>query len=76
MSLLITASQISKTHGNKNLFEGLSFGVDENEKIGLLGSNGAGKSTLLNLLAGLDTPDEGEITPRKNLKSLINTSIG
>lgn len=53
--------------GSKLLFEGLSLGINEGEKIGLIGPNGAGKSTLLKLLAGVDTPDEGEVNRRKNL---------
>jgi len=67
MSILISANQISKNVGNTTLFEGLSLGVFEKEKIGLIGPNGAGKSTLLKMLAGLDTPDDGEISKKKNL---------
>lgn len=54
--------------GSKLLFDGLSFGVSERERLGLLGPNGAGKSTLLKILAGLETPDEGEVAASKGLR--------
>jgi ATP-binding cassette subfamily F protein uup len=50
------------------LFEGLSFGLFENERTGLIGPNGTGKSTLLKILAGLETPDDGELAIRRGLK--------
>ncbi|MCB9073210.1 MAG: ABC-F family ATP-binding cassette domain-containing protein [Bdellovibrionaceae bacterium] len=67
MSLLVSVNHIEKTMGSKLLFEDLSFGISEGEKIGLIGPNGAGKSTLLRLLAGTETPDQGEVNRRKNL---------
>jgi len=67
MSILISANQISKNVGSTTLFEDLSLGIFEKEKIGLIGPNGAGKSTLLKMLAGSDTPDDGEISRKKNL---------
>ena len=68
MSLLVSVNKLKKVMGSKLLFDGLSFGVNEREHLGLLGPNGAGKSTLLKILAGLESPDEGEVSPRKNLK--------
>jgi ATP-binding cassette subfamily F protein uup len=67
MSILISANQISKNVGSTTLFEELSLGIFEKEKIGLIGPNGAGKSTLLKMLAGTDKPDDGEISRKKNL---------
>lgn len=67
MSLLLSINQIEKTLGSKLLFENLSMGIFAHEKIGLIGPNGSGKSTLLKIISGLDTPDEGEISSKKNL---------
>lgn len=53
--------------GSKSLFDGLSFGVHENERIALIGPNGAGKSTLIKLIMGQDTPDSGEVICRRNV---------
>ena len=55
-------------YGPRPLFESLSFGLFENERTGLIGPNGTGKSTLLKILAGLESPDSGELSIRKNLK--------
>ena len=59
---LMTIEAISKSYSVKLLFEQISFGIEEGEKIGLIGVNGTGKSTLLKILAGLETPDTGKIT--------------
>ena len=46
----------------KTLFKSVSFGIDENDKIGLIGVNGTGKSTFLKIISGLDEADEGKVT--------------
>lgn len=58
---LLSATALSKSYGDKTLLENLSFGIEEGERIGLIGVNGTGKSTLLRLMAGVDTPDSGSI---------------
>jgi len=65
---LITCQSISKAFGDRPLFEDLSFGVSEGDRVGLIGPNGSGKSTFLKILAGLIEPDEGECTRRKGLR--------
>jgi ATP-binding cassette subfamily F protein uup len=66
--LLLSCQEIGKAFGAKPLFEGLSFGVFEGDRVGLVGPNGSGKSTLLKILAGLETPDTGSRSVRKRLK--------
>jgi ATP-binding cassette subfamily F protein uup len=68
MPPLISCRQISKAFGAIPLFRDITLGIQENERLGLIGPNGSGKSTLLRLLAGEDTPDNGEISRRRNLK--------
>lgn len=59
---------IGKSYGELELFSGLSFGINQGQKIALVAKNGTGKTSLLNILAGLDTPDSGEVNFRNNLK--------
>ncbi len=68
--MLLTARTISKTHGLRTLFSGVSFTVLPGERIGFVGPNGAGKSTLLKLLAGDDKPDAGTITVAKGIRTV------
>lgn len=63
----LSVENISKSFGEVQLFENLSFGINEGQKIGFLAKNGTGKTTLLNILAGLDTPDNGQVVYRKNI---------
>ncbi len=65
MSVLLSLSQVSKTLGNNQIFDNLSLGIHENEKVGLLGPNGAGKSTLLKLLAQEEPIDHGQVSLKK-----------
>ncbi|RHX84843.1 ABC-F family ATP-binding cassette domain-containing protein [Leptospira stimsonii] len=68
---LISVDKISKEIGDKVLFDQISFGINEGEKIGILGINGSGKSTLLKMLAGLDVPDSGQILKNKILQIAV-----
>lgn len=58
---LITLENISKSFSEKVLIDNISLGINEGEKIGIIGVNGAGKSTFLKVLAGVDEPDSGNI---------------
>lgn len=64
----LSAENISKTYGDKALFEGLGFGLHMGEKTALIANNGTGKSTLLRILAGKEVPDTGQITLRDGIK--------
>lgn len=58
---ILTVSGITKAYGERKLFDDTSFYLQEGEKTGIIGLNGAGKSTLLKMIAGEETPDQGEI---------------
>ena len=61
---LIALENGTKGFNDRTLFEGISFELDEGERVGLVGRNGSGKSSLLRILAGVDLPDEGVVTLR------------
>ena len=67
MSVILTARGINVRYNDRVILDGVALAVEERDRIGLVGHNGSGKSTLLNILAGRQTPDAGEITPRRNL---------
>ena len=58
---LLTAEGITHSYHDRRLFSGLSFHLNEGEKVGLIGINGTGKSTLLKIIAGILVPDEGTV---------------
>src|SRR5882724_4478695 len=68
MSILLSCRNLSKRFGPRPLFEGLTLGLFENERTGLIGPNGTGKSTLLKIFAGLEQPYSGELSMRRGLK--------
>jgi ATP-binding cassette subfamily F protein uup len=59
---ILSIESISKTYGLKPLFEGVTLGLDSEDRIGVVGGNGSGKTTLLRLIAGDLKPDSGRIT--------------
>ena len=58
---ILTAEQITKSYTERVLLDGISFSLQEGEKVGVIGINGTGKSTLLKILSGLEEPDEGKL---------------
>jgi ATP-binding cassette subfamily F protein uup len=68
MSALIYSQKIQKSYGAKQLFHGVTFGIAENDRVGIIGPNGSGKSTFLKILAGLETSDGGTVTRRQQLR--------
>jgi ABC transport system ATP-binding/permease protein len=64
---IATVENLAKTYGEKRLFDGISFGINEGDRIGLIGVNGTGKSTLLQIVAGLVQPDAGQVVFRNGL---------
>ena len=65
---LITFENICKSYSEKKLIENLSFGINDGEKIGLIGVNGTGKSTLLKIVAGVEEIDSGKITKANKVR--------
>ena len=65
---LITLENISKSYSEKKLLEDISLGINDKEKIGLIGVNGTGKSTLLKIIAGAQIPDDGTITKANKVR--------
>lgn len=63
---MLTVENVSKTYGEKQLFNSISFTIGEKERVGLIGINGTGKSSLLKIIAGLDTADEGKLITSKD----------
>src|SRR5205085_429049 len=67
MTVVITCDALRKSYAARPLFDGISFAIDDDDRVGLIGPNGAGKSTLLKIIAGLVDPDAGAIVTRKRL---------
>lgn len=65
---LITLENISKSYSEKKLLENISLGINDKEKIGLIGVNGTGKSTLLKIIAGAEVEDSGTITKANKVR--------
>ena len=60
--MLLSAENISKNYGGRQLLDHVTLHIADGDKLGLIGLNGAGKSTLLKILAGVESPDVGEVS--------------
>ena len=65
----LNVENISKSYGELNLFENLSFSIHKDQKIAFVAKNGTGKTSILNILSGKDSPDTGQIIYRKGLRT-------
>lgn len=65
---LLNVEKMSKSFTDKILFDKVSLGINEGDKIGIIGINGTGKSTLLKIIAGLEESDEGGVVKGKNIR--------
>ncbi len=63
----LSVENISKSYGERILFEDISFGINKDQKIAFVAKNGSGKTSILNIIAGLDVPDTGQIVSRKGI---------
>ena len=64
----LSVENIAKTSGERTLFEGVSFGINKDQKIAFIAKNGTGKTTLMNIIMGKDLPDAGQIVMRKGIR--------
>ena len=65
---IINIEHISKVFGEKQVFDDISCGIHQGDKIGIIGINGTGKTTLLKIIAGLEEPDQGQVIFQKGLR--------
>ncbi len=65
---LLTIENMSKSYTERMLFDKVTLGINEGDKIGVIGINGTGKSTLLKIIAGLEEPDSGTVTRGKRIR--------
>lgn len=63
----ISVENISKSYGERILYTDVSFGINAGQKIGFIAPNGSGKTSLLHILAGIESPDTGEVNSRNNI---------
>ncbi len=67
MSTILTATEITVRYGNRTVLNAATLAIEEGDRIGLVGRNGCGKTTFLRILAGLQSPDRGDVTRRREL---------
>ena len=65
---VLNIEHVSKLYGEKKIFDDVSYGIHEGDKIGIIGINGTGKTTLLKIIAGLEEPDEGQVIRQNGLR--------
>lgn len=64
----LSVENISKSYGERVLFENVSFGINKDQKIAFIAKNGSGKTTIMNMINGFDEPDTGQVVIRKDIK--------
>jgi ATP-binding cassette subfamily F protein uup len=67
MSTILAATDLVVRYNERTILDSATLGIEEGDRIGLVGRNGSGKTTFLKILAGLQTPDSGEVTARRDL---------
>ncbi|WP_281550130.1 ABC-F family ATP-binding cassette domain-containing protein [Murimonas intestini] len=65
---ILNIEHVSKIFGEKTIFDDVSFGIHEGDKVGIIGINGTGKTTLLKIIAGIEEPDEGQVIRQNGIK--------
>src|SRR6266540_1128600 len=67
MSTILIATELAVRYNGRAVLEGATLAIDEGDRIGLVGRNGCGKTTFLRILAGLQSPDSGDVARRRDL---------
>ncbi len=65
---LLSVENIAKSFGARTLFENVSFGINQGQKVAFVAKNGTGKTTILNIITGKDFPDNGQVVMRKGIR--------
>ena len=65
---ILNIEHVSKMFGEKVIFDDVSYGIHQGDKIGIIGINGTGKTTILKIIAGLEEPDEGQVITQNGLR--------
>ncbi len=66
--IIASVDNVTKSYGAFEVFREVTLAINDRERIGLIGRNGSGKTTLLEIIAGLEKPDKGQVSPRENLR--------
>ena len=69
--IYMQVEELTKSVGDRMLFQDVTFGVNEGDKIGIVAKNGTGKSTMLRIIAGLDSADSGTVTTRTGIRTVL-----
>ena len=72
----LQVDNLTKSFGDLVLFENISFGIAEGQRVGLIAKNGTGKTTLLNVIAGKEGYDNGNIVFRRDLRRSEERRVG
>ena len=72
---ILNIEHVSKIFGEKKIFDDVSYGIHEGDKIGIIGINGTGKTTLLKIIAGIESPDGGSVIMDTNGKLMCLIDI-
>lgn len=71
----LSVENISKSYGERTLFDNLSFGINKDQKIAFIAKNGTGKTTIMNILTGADEADSGKVTVRKEIRMAFLSQV-
>ena len=66
--IVLSAKDIKKEYGADTILEGITFGINGGDRVGIVGANGAGKTTLLNVLSGEESATSGDVFVSKDMK--------
>ena len=71
----LSVENISKSFGERTLFENISFGINKDQKIAFIAKNGSGKTCIMNIINGEDEPDSGQVVIRKEIKMAFLSQV-